>query len=146
MIKAINRRGAPNNNTASYPAPTGGWNSRDSIAQLKPKYAQKLTNWFPTTSDLMIRKGSEAWATGMTGQINSLMAYNGTNRKIFAAVGVDIFDVTSSGAVGAASLTGLGSDKFVSVNITTSGGTLIGMANGVDSVYIYDGTAWTAIT
>jgi len=44
-------------NTASITSPIGGWNARDSIAQMPPTDAVTLTNLFPTPTDVQLRKG-----------------------------------------------------------------------------------------
>jgi len=43
--------------TASIPAPIGGWNARDSLANMAPTDAVQLVNWFPTPTDVTMRKG-----------------------------------------------------------------------------------------
>jgi hypothetical protein len=43
--------------TASIPAPIGGWNARDSLANMSPTDAVQLVNWFPTPTDVTMRKG-----------------------------------------------------------------------------------------
>jgi hypothetical protein len=43
--------------TASIPAPIGGWNARDSLANMSPTDAVQLVNWFPTPTDVSMRKG-----------------------------------------------------------------------------------------
>jgi hypothetical protein len=43
--------------TASVPAPIGGWNARDSLANMQPMDAVQLVNWFPTPTDVTMRKG-----------------------------------------------------------------------------------------
>ena len=44
-------------NTTSVPAPIGGWNARDSLANMSPTDAVQLVNWFPTPTDVTMRKG-----------------------------------------------------------------------------------------
>lgn len=44
-------------NTASVTAPIGGWNARDSIAQMPPTDAVTLTNLYPTPTDVTLRNG-----------------------------------------------------------------------------------------
>jgi hypothetical protein len=44
-------------NTASVPAPVGGWNGRDSLANMQPLDAVQLINWYPTPTDVTMRKG-----------------------------------------------------------------------------------------
>ena len=43
--------------TASVPAPIGGWNARDSLANMNPIDAVQLVNWYPTPTDVTMRKG-----------------------------------------------------------------------------------------
>ena len=43
--------------TASVPAPIGGWNARDSLAAMSPTDAVQLVNWFPTPTDVTMRRG-----------------------------------------------------------------------------------------
>ena len=43
--------------TTSVPAPIGGWNARDSLANMAPTDAVQLVNWFPTPTDVTMRKG-----------------------------------------------------------------------------------------
>jgi len=140
--RQINRSG--NSRSASLPVPNKGLNSRDNIANLKPEYASKLINWFPTTSDLMVRNGYKEYSLDITGQVNSLMGYNGLSKKMFAVAGDIIYDATASGSA-TVSYTPVASDKFISQNITTSGGTFLVAVNGVDDLLLYDGTTWTPI-
>ena len=44
-------------NTASITAPIGGWNARDSIAQMPATDAVTLTNLYPTPTDVTLRSG-----------------------------------------------------------------------------------------
>jgi hypothetical protein len=44
-------------NTTSIPAPIGGWNARDSQANMNPMDAIQLVNWYPTPTDVTMRKG-----------------------------------------------------------------------------------------
>lgn len=43
--------------TASVPAPIGGWNARDSLANMNPVDAVQMVNFFPTPTDVTMRKG-----------------------------------------------------------------------------------------
>lgn len=133
-------------NTASIAAPIGGWNARDSLADMKETDAVVLDNIFPTTNDVMIRYGYSNHVTGISGTVETLGTYNGgATQKMFAAAGTSIYDVTSAGAVGAAKVTGLTNARFQTVNITTSGGNYMYWVNGADKPQLYDGTNWTAI-
>jgi hypothetical protein len=130
--------------TASMASPIGGWNARDSLAEMNPLDAVSLVNWFPTPSDLTLRKGYTKHSTGISGTVNSLMNYAGlTSQKLFAAAGSVIYEATSSPATSV--LTGLGSDKFQHVMMSTAGGDFLVACNGTDPTLLYNGTAWLKI-
>jgi hypothetical protein len=142
LVRKINR--GFRSKSATLPSPTGGWNARDSYAEMPVTDAVKLTNWFPSTNDVFVRQGYVNWATGITGQVNSLMSYsNGSARKMFAGAGANVYDVSGTGVVGAAVVSGRTSDKWIHANISTPGGQFLVMCNGVDPVYNYNGTTWT---
>ena len=88
---------------ASIPAPIGGWNARDSIANMDILDAVQLTNLFPSVNNVVLRPGYSRYATGLPGQVHTIMSYSsGATEKMFACVGTEIYDVTLGGAVGAA--------------------------------------------
>jgi hypothetical protein len=132
----------------SLPAPLGGWNARDSLANMDPMDAVILQNFFPTVSNVVLRGGSSNYATGMSGQINTLLNYNSGNTQKFFAIdnAHKVYDISTAGAVGAAVVTGLSNNYWEYTNITTPGGGYMMMVNGVDHLYLYDGTTWTQIT
>lgn len=134
--------------TVNMPAPIGGWNARDSLAEMAPTDAVSLTNWFPTTSDVMVRAGFTKWSTGYPGQVNTVMGYNPSNGtpKIFAASGSGIYDATLGGAVGAPAVSGLTSDKWAYTNFATAAGAFLLCVNGQDGYYVYNGTTWQSVT
>jgi hypothetical protein len=134
---------------ASLPAPVGGWNARDSLANMDETDAVTLENFFPTVSSVVLRGGYESWATGLGGQVETLMHYAGaTTSRLFAAATSPnaIYDVTTQGAVGAAVVSSLSNARWEYVNFTTSGGNFMYAVNGADSPRLYNGTTWTAIT
>jgi len=132
---------------ASLPAPVGGWNARDSIANMEPIDAYQLTNLFPSVSNVVLRGGFENWATGITGQVQTLVNYStGTADKLFAWAVGSIFDVTVQGAVGAAEVTGLTNAKWEHINVTTAAGSYLYCVNGVDAPLLYDNSTWASIT
>ena len=134
------------NTVASLPAPVGGWNARDALANMSPVDAVVLENLFPSVSSVNLRGGYSNHATGITGQVETIMTYNaGANDKMFAIAGGKIYDVTSAGAVGAAVVSGLTNSRWEYVNISTAGGSFLYLANGVDKPLLYNGTTWTSI-
>jgi hypothetical protein len=133
--------------TASYPAPIGGWNARDSWASMKPSDAVKLTNLFPGTSEVLIRKGYSQYSTGLPAQVETLMAYNApaSSSQLWAISNGAIYNCTAGGAVGAAATSGLTNSRWQYINVTTAGGSFLYLVNGVDKPRLYDGATWTAI-
>jgi len=133
--------------TKTLPAPLGGWNTRDSLALMESTDAVTLDNWWPRTSDMINRRGSSVWATGISGAVNTLMTYSiPTGQAMFAAASDKIYNVSTQGAVGAPVVTGLGSAVFEYTNINTAGGSFLYAVNGVDNALLYNGTTWTGIT
>lgn len=127
----------------SVAAPLGGWNARDALGDMDPLDAITLENWWPGTSSVIRRYGYTQHVTGITGQVESLMAYaSGTANTLFAAATTKIYDVTTAGAVGAAVLTGLTNARWEYSNFTTAAGSYLVMVNGADVQQIWDGSAW----
>jgi hypothetical protein len=128
--------------TASVPAPIGGWNARDSVAEMNPLDAVVLENFYPTPSQIQLRKGYTQYATGITGQVDTLMQYSGgSTSKFFAAAGTAIYDV-STGGTATSVVTGQNSDRWQYVNASTAGGNFLTAVNGTDPALLYDGTNW----
>jgi hypothetical protein len=124
-------------------APTGGWNARDGLTAMGPLDAVTLQNWFPATTECVLRSGYAKWATGLPGAVETLMAYSGgASDKLFAIADGEVYDVTTQGAVGAAELTGLSNSRWQYLNIATGAGTFLSMANAVDKPQVYDGSTW----
>ena len=89
--------------TSSVAAPIGGWNARDSLGAMEPLDAVTLTNWWPGTNSVILRNGYTKFATGITGQVETIMSYSsGTANKLFAAAAGKIYNITAGGAVGSA--------------------------------------------
>ncbi len=132
----------------STPAPTGGWNARDPLTDMRPEDAVILDNYFPTAQGVELRKGFDSHATGLTGSVESLMAYQppGSGAKLFAANNSAVYDVTSAGAIGAAEFSGLNGIRFQHVNFGNSAGNFLYLVNGTDSPRYYNGSSWTTPT
>jgi hypothetical protein len=130
--------------TTSLAAPIGGWNARDSLANMSPLDAVQLVNFFPTPTDVSLRKGYTKSSTGITGKVNTLMNYTDTSLaagyRLFAAAGTKIYDAKPSTAV--EFFNGTSNSKFQSVNITNSAGHFLVACNGADPTMVFDGTRW----
>lgn len=134
--------------TVSVAAPTLGWNSRDALADMDPRHAVRMDNWFPADDEVRLRRGFAEWATGLGASVESLIEYNSLSggNTLFAAAGSAIYDVSATGAVGAAVQTGLSNARWQYVNIGTAGGQFVWMVNGADAPRHWNGTTWTQPT
>jgi hypothetical protein len=138
---------AQDSQSISIPAPTGGVNARDAIANMPPTDCIIADNWFGTPSYIQIRNGARSWATGLPGAVETIMAYNGlTSRKLFAASVAAIYDVTSTGAVGAAAVSGTVNARWQHAMFNAGGGNVLVIANGATTPRVYDGASWANST
>jgi hypothetical protein len=132
--------------TQSIPSPVGGWNARDSLAQMPPTDAVTLENWFPGTSYCEIRGGNRLYffnGTG-TGVIKTLAVYNGMNgvSTMWMVSDSGIWNTTSSGAATVLART---NGKHQWVNFGDGTNNYLIMVNGVDKPAYYNGAAWVAV-
>lgn len=130
---------------ASLPAPIGGWNARDALGEMPPTDAVSMVNFFPATSDVVLRNGYTQYSTGLGNQVESIFAYaGGATGKLFGVAGGSIYDCTAGGAVGAAAVSGLTNSRFQYINMATAGGNFLMAVNGADKMRYFDGTTWSA--
>ena len=132
-----------NATTTSMAAPIGGWNNRDSLAEMPPMDAVQLINFWPTPTDVQLRKGWTKYSTGITGKVNTIINYptsTGEGYTLFAFAEDKIYDATNATAT--VVFSGLTNSKWQYVNISTAGGDFVIAVNGVDPTLIYDGTSW----
>jgi hypothetical protein len=144
---ALKQPVAPASRSQTLPAPVDGWNARDSVATMKSTDAIVLDDMFPDATQVSLRPGASNHTTGLPGDVESLMPYNGgATSQLFAASGGNFYDVTASGAVGAAVVSGNSNDRWGHINFATSSNNWLLTANGVDTPKFWNGAAWTAIT
>ena len=149
MRQPLRAKGSPRTQVTlvkSIPAPLGGWNSRDGLAEMDPTDAVTLDNWMPKTAFVEIRGGYASHATGMTGAGKTLAAYNsisGTN-ALFCLTDSGVYNVTSAGSVGpAVAVRTNGKHQHAMFGDGTNNWLIL--ANGVDKPLYYDGTTWVAV-
>ena len=148
MRQAI-RTKAPRGQTVdvySTPAPVGGWNARDALANMPETDATKLINWFPTTSDVRLRGGREEYASDITGLVKTLAVYNKLdgNSEMFAVSDNDVYDVSSAGVAAAQSAT-VTNGEFQYTNFGDGTTNWLIMVNGVDKPLYYNGSVWLSV-
>jgi hypothetical protein len=143
----INKRKAPVVRQKAVPFPVGGWDTSSPLASMPEDRAVQLKNWFPHASYGEVRRGYKyhAWdVVSDTTSIQTLMAWRGpASSKMFAAGGGAIYDVTSN-AAGTSAVTGLSSNRWQTVNMTTSAGAYLWICNGTDTCRHYNGSTWAA--
>jgi hypothetical protein len=113
---------------------------------MSPLDAVTLTNFWPGTNSVILRNGYTQHATGIgaPSQVETLMVYNsGSTNTLFAAAKDNkIYDATATGAVGAASLSGLTNDRLQWINFTIAAGSFLLFVNGADKLRGWNGSAW----
>lgn len=153
-------RGEATAQATSVPAPVGGWNARDSLANMAPEDAVVLDNLIPGTDKVEGRRGFEEHATpsGITANIDTLSTWKGSASEVlwaFAMDGTDkqAFDCTAAGspsdnaAFTALAHTGTRADYVATMFVNTGGSYLyLCDALGENSPAHYNGTTWAAPT
>ena len=110
---------------------------------MDPLNAVAMVNIFPRATLCEVRYGYSRHAHTIIGQVETLMAYaGGSTSQMWAIANGSIYNATSSGAIGAAAVSGLTNSRWQYVNVSNSGGNYIEMCNGADGVYTYNGTTW----
>lgn len=157
----------PMAHSVTLPAPFGGLNTRDSLADMEPSDAAAVDNWWSNSTFLEARKGFIPWVGNLSGYIETLLAYSGstTNRLFAASSNGIIYNITSEdeflsdesgnyietedgrdlivqSSSTTADLTGLSNGRWQYVNMATSGGNYLRAVNGVDKSIVFTGAVW----
>jgi len=130
--------------SASVPAPTMGWNAKDSLADMGQDWAITLDNWFPNLTDVELRSGYASHSTGNgSGAVETLVEYSGpVTKKLIACAGTVIYDATATGASSSIA-TGKTNARWQTTMFGTAGGNFLYMVNGADAPIYYDGSTFT---
>lgn len=128
----------------SIPAPVGGWNTEDALAQMKPIYAVVLDNWIPRGGRLEMRRGHIDQVTG-TDPVETLITYAGsdTGDKLFACAGSAIYDVTTAAALGSAVYASAETNRWNWTNFANDAGRFVLACNGEQTPLKYNGSAFS---
>jgi len=153
----------PNFKLETIPAPTGGLNTRDGIANMPPTDAIVLTNWIPDTYGIRSRKGWSEWAINFPGAVpvRSVLPYFSATQAfpagtfltaptqvpgaMFAATDTAIYTVTSRTNAPAVALALTGAANaglFNSTMFANSAGSFLLACSEADGYFTYDGTTW----
>lgn len=97
MRRAVNRQAVAELYT--MPAPTGGWNTRDPIAQMPVGDAVRLTNLIPDTDGVRLRDGYEQFVTTGSTPVDFLRSFQTSyGPRFIAASSGTLYDITSGSA------------------------------------------------
>ena len=112
------------------------------------KDAVIFSNWWPSTSDVMGRKGFQDWATGLPSTVESLFDYNPSSGayELFAASGSAFYDVTNTGAVGSGRLWPVKCQMAAHEHGYSRRGVSVLLQWGWISPQLYNGAMWQAVT
>lgn len=127
----------------TIPSPTGGLNALSNLAAMPESDAITLTNFIPQSYGCTIRGGSQEWATGLPGPVDSLMVFNdssGTTVALAVSEG-EVYDITLPGVIGAPVITQLNSSVWQDVTMANSAGTHLLAFSGYDNPIVYNKNA-----
>lgn len=108
--------------TASITSPIGGWNARDSIAEMPATDAVTLNNLFPTPTDVQLRLGytqSSILTTSTGAQTISSITHVGTTATVTTAITHGLITGQQISVSGASPIEYNGVYKVTSTGITT---------------------------
>lgn len=129
--------------STTVPSPIGGLNAINPISAMPESDAILMRNFFPEPYGVTVRKGYKEHATGLTGDVNTIMRYasaDGT-AKVFAVDDVGVFDVTAPGDYSAATpLCTVTNSWWQFTNMANINGTSMIAFNGVDDGILYTDT------
>lgn len=128
-------------------APTKGWNTRDPIAKMDPLYAIIMDNFFPSASDVGLRRGYREHTTGGMGGgvVETLLEWSGpTSRKLFGFANNKIYDCSTfnTTATDVTAGSAITSNRWQGANARGR----LTIVNGADVPRNYNGSVWADTT
>lgn len=134
---------------AQLPPPTGGWNARDALASMSPQDAVVLDNFVPRAGYVELRRGYVNQVIGFAHPVEMLLPFRGGasgTDKLFACAGGGIYDVSVQNApLGAALMSGFGSNRWNYELFANSAGQWTIAVNGTDTPIGYNAGSWAAL-
>lgn len=123
----------------TVPAPMGGLNGRDSLAEMPPTDAYYLDNWLPGTTNVKGRRGAEDFVTGLGSPVMSVETYAGqTGHELLAFAGGKVLNVTTG--ISSELATGKNDDTVITAMFSNAAETsFMVCVTGSDIPYRYDG-------
>lgn len=133
-------------------APVAGLDVTQTLVGADPLTAITLNNLIPRVYGCTLRAGYSQWATGLAGEVRSLMPYNTpTGTQLFAASSNgSIYDVSSPSLVPPTPIYShpvadvLG--EWYSINFVAAGGNYLLSVCAGEGYHIYNGTTWLEVS
>ncbi|MGI4744961.1 MAG: hypothetical protein ACRYGI_11380 [Janthinobacterium lividum] len=146
-----------------WPAPVAGWIANRSLSEpatdgatAVPPGAAVMDNFFPRSSNVVLRRGSLTVANLPTGDVTALFRYDdGSVDRFFASTASTIYDISDvpdptqpnagpaiSGTVVSSGYTG---GEWIITQFATTGGVYLVGVNGKDAGFVYDGATFTSM-
>lgn len=132
----------------TVPAPVGGLNGRDPLAEMDANDAYFMDNLYPEANRVVARRGSEkAILSALEGPVETLAVYSGAaGESLLAWAGTKVYDITTSTP---AELSGSITEPQVQTSMFSNAADnaqwLI-IVNGTDTPMGYDGSAISNLT
>lgn len=129
-------------------APVNGWNAKDSIADMPEGDAIYLDNFFPRTTDVILRKGRKQYNVIPGPQrIRTLIGYKDTAGAphLFAGTSSGIYSLPEGMEPSLVSPSTNGEWQYTA-STTSAGVPVLLLCNGVDKVKYYNGSTWLELS
>jgi hypothetical protein len=147
MIPSQRIRTGQTSSSKTIPAPVGGLNGRDSLANMAETDAYLMDNILPGTATCDSRQGCEEFAATVNSPVRSLEVYAGADGdKMLSFAGGKIYDISTG--IPSEKATGKNSDLTVAQmfsNAADNSQHLL-ITTGADTPYKYDGTSIADLT
>jgi len=122
-------------------APTGGWNARDSLAEMPPNDAIELINIVPNGDSCKTRPGHAAFSSDVSAAHQTLETYHGATDMMISGHGGKLVNMTAGGT-GVNMGTGFSDNKWYVTEFKNR--MIFCNAHASDGVQDWDGTTLTA--
>lgn len=133
-------------------APVAGLDVTQTLVAADPNTAITLENLIPRVYGCELREGYSQWATGLGGEVRTLMPYNSpAGIKLFAAASNgSIYDVSAPSQVPPTPIyTHPTSDtlgEWYAINFITGGVNYLLSVSAGEGYHVYDGNTWVEVT
>lgn len=130
----------------ALPAPTGGLNDLDPLANMDPAFMIDGMNVFPDTGLVLCRPGYQIVQTGFGKPVKTILEYRGHDGSIqkFCATDDGIYEIATPGTKTLVKALTNGDLNYT--QFSNAGNTYLVACNGVDPMVLYNGSTWVSFT